>query len=86
MSVHPPNPAMIHDVYKHMYNPDPEYMIYMRMHAKEGSRLFEFMRVHMCSDKAVVFIVHQDQPIMIEDDLGLFPSDALISKLKLLLG
>ena len=37
------------------------------------------------SDEAVVFIIHKETPLMIRDDLHLFPSDALVSQLRLLL-
>ena len=36
--------------------------------------------------KVVVFIVHNNEPTYIEDDWDMFPSDAFITKLRLLLG
>jgi hypothetical protein len=63
-----------------------EQMICMRMSIREGRKLpFDCLKAHRCSDKVVVFIVHKDQPVMIEDDHGLFPSDALVTKLRLML-
>jgi hypothetical protein len=64
-----------------------EQMICMRMGVREGALLpFDCLKAHRCSDKVVVFIVCKDQPVMIEDDHGLFPSDALVTKLRLMLG
>jgi hypothetical protein len=36
-------------------------------------------------EKAVVWIIHDDTALTIEDDLNLFPSDALVTSLRLLL-
>jgi hypothetical protein len=42
-------------------------------------------RAHKLNDEAaVVFIIHRGKAIMIEDDLQLYPSDALVTQLRLL--
>lgn len=44
-----------------------------------------FMAAHKLNDeKAALFVVVNGQPAMIEDEWGLFPSDALITKLRML--
>jgi hypothetical protein len=35
-------------------------------------------------EKAVVFVIHSGKALAIEDDLNLFPSDALVTQLRLL--
>lgn len=53
----------------------------------EGTIPFREMHCAKLNDeKAVVFIVHGETPLQIEDDLHLFPSDALITSLRLLIG
>lgn len=41
---------------------------------------------HLTDDKITIFIVYNEQPSILDDDANLFPSDALITKLRLLLG
>lgn len=70
---------------------DPMQQIAMRMRwGSEPGRIivtgFEFIQAYVKDNVAVVFIVHGGKPVTIEDDAGLFPSDALITKLRLLLG
>lgn len=36
--------------------------------------------------EAVVFLIHNNEPLVIRDDLGLFPSDALVTQLRILMG
>lgn len=36
------------------------------------------------TDKVVLFLIHKDEPIVLHDDGPLFPSDALITQLRLL--
>lgn len=46
---------------------------------------FQFLSAHIGSDKAFVFIVHNEQAVTLEDDRGLFPSDRLITQLRTLM-
>lgn len=47
---------------------------------------FDFITAHQIDkERAVVFLVHDGQAQIIEDDGNLFPSDALITKLRLLM-
>ena len=67
-------------------------LIHMRMHRERlapGTMMtpdFSFIAPYKNGDTVVVFLVHDKKPTYIEDDWGLFPSDALITKLRLLLG
>jgi len=45
---------------------------------------FEHMSVHVSKEKAVVFIVTKGEPVTITDDKALFPSDALVTQLRML--
>jgi hypothetical protein len=74
------------------YRPDPEAssalfdMLKMRM--RWGSKLpFKVTSCHRLShDKAVVFVIHEDRHLTIEDDWALFPSDTLVTQLRLIQG
>lgn len=47
-----------------------------------------FREIHCArldDEQAVVFLIHNDKALTIYDDLNLFPSDALVSSLRLLL-
>ena len=65
-------------------------MVAMRMHrdAPEGSVVFpnfDFIAAHRKSDdKVVLFIVIKDQAVQLEDGFDLFPSDKLITQLRVL--
>lgn len=59
----------------------------MRMRWASGQLIpFAHLSIHTSAALAIVFIVHKGQPVVLEDDPGLFPSDDLITKLRLLLG
>lgn len=45
---------------------------------------FQHLSAHIGSDKAFVFVVHNEQAVVLEDDPGLFPSDRLITQLRAL--
>lgn len=40
----------------------------------------------LCSDRVAVFLVLDDKTFIVDDDLGLYPSDALVTKLRLIVG
>jgi hypothetical protein len=63
-------------------------MIDMRLRTPPGKYLFEFMMCHKAKDdnKVVVFLYHNKQATHLEDDWNLFPSDTLITQLRLMLG
>jgi hypothetical protein len=72
--------------------PDPEHpsqlldMLKSRM--RWGPKLpFKVTSCHRLShDKAVVFVIHEDRHLTIEDDWALFPSDTLVTQLRLIQG
>lgn len=47
---------------------------------------FEFLNCHVSKGKAFVFVVKGGNSTTLEDDPALFPSDTLITQLRLLLG
>lgn len=42
--------------------------------------------VVLCSDRVAVFLVLNDKTFIVDDELGLYPSDALVTKLRLIVG
>lgn len=68
----------------------PLQMIQMRLSrgVKEGQKILPFQHIdaYVSEKTAVVFMVINDKPVTIEDDVGLFPSDNLITQLRLLIG
>lgn len=65
----------------------PKDKIAMRMGWIEGHRIpFDFLECYVTDSKAIVFIVNKAQHLTIEDDPGLFPSDSLITQLRLIIG
>lgn len=62
-------------------------MVAMRMRTREGERMrFDFINAYKNGESVVVFFVHDGHPNFVEDDWGMFPSDALITKLRLITG
>jgi hypothetical protein len=50
-----------------------------------GMKYFEHCEPRKLNEeKAVVFVIHSGKALAIEDDLNLFPSDALVTQLRLL--
>jgi hypothetical protein len=45
---------------------------------------FEHMAVHLGNGKAFVFIVSNGEAVTLSDDPGIFPSDALITQVRML--
>lgn len=62
-------------------------LIAMRLRLEDSDALpFDFITAHQIDkERAVVFLVHGGEAQTIEDDGNLFPSDALITKLRLLM-
>lgn len=68
---------------------DPMNMLSMRMRWHNMIRApFEHISVYYNTSHptAFVFIVHEGKPVTLCDDAALYPSDQLISQLRLLLG
>jgi glutamate synthase domain-containing protein 1 len=63
-------------------------MLGMRLRVKAAETFgFEYITAHQIDEtKVVLFIVHNKQPVVLEDDGALFPSDQLVSQLRLMLG
>ena len=60
-------------------------MIGMRMHLKDGETYgVDHLSTAVGSTKVFVFVVQDDKPVMLEDSVELFPSDTLITQLRLL--
>jgi hypothetical protein len=59
-------------------------LICMRLHLSEGEKLFEFAECHQSGDKAFLFVVHGGKALVFEEGYDLFPSDGLITQLRLL--
>ncbi len=62
-------------------------MICMRMRFQPGQKLpMAYMSAHQSNANVFVFLVHNEQATIIEDEALMFPSDILITKLRLILG
>lgn len=61
-------------------------MIAMRLHLQEGMEYpFQHISTAAIADKVFVFVVQNDQSVTLEDDRAMFPSDVLITQLRLLM-
>lgn len=63
-------------------------LLTMRLRIGEGERIpFNHLSIYASNNKAIVFVVGKDEkPLTLEDDPDLFPSDVLITQLRLLMG
>ena len=62
-------------------------MLAMRMRWDTGvSTGLEFISAHKGNELVFIFLVREGQPMILEDDANMFPSDALITKLRLMVG
>lgn len=61
-------------------------MLSMRMRWGDTPNPFHHCNPVRVDDKVVVFIIHNKQPTYIEDEWGMYPSDALVTKLRLMIG
>lgn len=60
-------------------------MLGMRLHVREGDELpFDSIHTSLGKEKVFVFIVQNDQAVTLEDDRHMFPSDVLITQLRLI--
>lgn len=61
-------------------------LIAARLRIREADRLpWDALFTHIAGEKVFVFIVANGDAVKLEDELGLFPSDTLITQLRLLL-
>ena len=61
-------------------------MLSMRMRWDGHKHPFGFITAHKTADKVVVFFVQKDEPGYVMDAWDLYPSDTLITQLRLVLG
>ncbi len=60
-------------------------MIGMRLRVPEGAMFpFGALETHYAGEKVFVFVVVDAKPVVLEDESSLFPSDALITQLRLI--
>lgn len=60
-------------------------MITMRLHMPEGADLaLDHLSTALGDDVVFVFVVQNNKPVVLEDEKGLFPSDVLVTQLRLL--
>lgn len=58
----------------------------MRMRYKDGEGLpFAYFSTHYTGEKVFAFIVVKDQPVTLEDEGALFPSDTFMTQLRMLM-
>lgn len=83
----PPNPPA-YPTHPDRFAMHPIGMISMRMRIPNGERFpLPHIDAYVTKDVAVVFTIDKsNRPVIIEDDPGLFPSDTLITQLRLLIG
>ena len=77
-----PNPHTAHNVERNEWR---HRAIYMRLRIPEGgNHPFQYMSSAYAGDKVFVFVVQDNQAVTLEDDATMFPSDQLITQLRLL--
>lgn len=66
----------------------PREKLFIRLNIQEGQHVpFNFLEAaKLDDDRMVVFVIVKDKYAAIEDDASLFPSDTLISQLRVLWG
>lgn len=71
-----------------MLSEDKAYQLMaMRLRVPEGNRFpADHLSLHVTDKKAFVFLVNKGQATTLEDDPDLFPSDQLITQIRLLIG
>lgn len=65
---------------------EDDRMIYMRLHVQGGDRKpFDFLATHrITEDKVAVFVCNNGSYVVLEDNTDLFPSDTLITQLRMI--
>jgi hypothetical protein len=70
---------------KPRYTDEEKLRMRMGWDQTQRSDRFATINIHSLKDKVLVFVVmHDDSHVVIEDDKGLFPSDALVTALRVL--
>lgn len=60
-------------------------MIAMRLHIPEGETVpFDFLETHLYKETVFVYVSVDGKNVILEDDAALFPSDTLITQLRLI--
>lgn len=59
-------------------------MIRSRMRWSNANGSFSYLHAHSEKERVFIFGVINGEPVMLEDDAGLFPSDQLVTQLRLL--
>lgn len=60
-------------------------MLHMRMRTEEGGRLpFDHVSTGLSGEKVFVMVCNRGSAVVLEDERDLFPSDALITQMRLL--
>lgn len=70
------------DLHKNAYS-----MLMSRLHGVAGSFIMganDYLFTHVHTDRVFVFFVHNDRAGHLEDDINIFPSDKLITQVRLL--
>lgn len=78
-----------HDAYnnKDTFGMNALAQLAMRLRWKEyEAPPFNFINVYLSDTSAFIFIAHKGQAIVLEDDPVLYPSDTLVTKIRVLLG
>lgn len=63
---------------------DRELMLSIRMRVSVDDLPFDDIYTSLGKEKVFVFVVQNDVPVIFEDDIGLFPSDTLVTQLRLI--
>lgn len=60
-------------------------MIGMRLRVPPGAMFpFDALETHYAGEKVFIFVAVDDKPVVLEDESALFPSDALVTQLRLI--
>lgn len=82
---HPTRPYGNGEIWKEL----KRRLLFMRLEIPEGQKIpFEFLEFMKGKDCVYVMVARteEDKPIVIEDDVSLFPSDTLVTQLRLMIG
>lgn len=60
-------------------------LVQMRLRLREGETMpYQYFATALAGDKVFVFIVQDNQAVTLQDEAAMFPSDVLITQLRLL--
>lgn len=73
---------VVYDVTSESYR---RTMLGMRLHLREGEAMpFDSIHTSLGKEKVFVFVVQNDQAVTLEDERHMFPSDTLVTQLRLI--